>query len=153
MVNLPLASQHLDVKTIGRGGPLRRLFKPDKWTPLFACLSTVAGRTSGRRHWPIRCKGRRKDFSSCSLAIVAHAAWRRSMAGCGLSENVGQACCRVSQPPRPISVAPKGPGRYVAGTVWLTSAHKRDQVRCPSWVNRVGLALRESLPLLPQKRK
>ena len=60
---------------------MRRLFKPDKWTPLFACLSTVAGRTSGRRHWPIRCKGRRKDFSSCSLAIVAHAAWRRSMAG------------------------------------------------------------------------
>src|SRR5258706_11871852 len=30
MVYLPLASQHLDVKTIGRGGPLRRLFKPDK---------------------------------------------------------------------------------------------------------------------------
>src|SRR5258705_7476503 len=30
MVYLPLASQHLDVKTIGRGGPLRRLLKPDK---------------------------------------------------------------------------------------------------------------------------
>src|SRR3982074_1464328 len=72
MLTLPLASQHLDVKTLGRGGPLRRLFKPDKWTPLFACLSTVAGRN--------------------------------------------------------------GPGRYVAGTVWLTSAHKRDQVRCLSWV-------------------
>src|SRR5258705_8263015 len=43
MVYLPLASQHLDVKTIGRGGPLRRLFKPPKWTPLFACLSTDAG--------------------------------------------------------------------------------------------------------------
>src|SRR5258706_16358158 len=45
MVYLPLASQHLDVKTIGRGGPLQQLLKPDKGTPLFACLSTVAGRS------------------------------------------------------------------------------------------------------------
>src|SRR5258705_9126843 len=38
MVYLPLASQHLDVKTIGRGGPLRRLLKPDKGRPfLRAC--------------------------------------------------------------------------------------------------------------------
>src|SRR5258706_15027975 len=89
MVTLPLASQHLDVKTIGRGGPLRRLFKPDKWTPLFARLSTVAGRS--------------------------------------------------------------GPGRNVAGTVRLTP-HKRDQVRCLSWVIRVGLTLRCSLPVFPNKQ-
>src|ERR1700720_4312841 len=38
MVYLPLASQHLDVKTIGRGGPLRRLLKPDKGRPVLrAC--------------------------------------------------------------------------------------------------------------------
>src|SRR5258705_5239198 len=38
MVYLPLASQHLDVKTIGRGGLLRRLLKPDKGRPfLRAC--------------------------------------------------------------------------------------------------------------------
>src|SRR5207247_10438122 len=42
---LPLASQHLDVKTIGRGGPSQRLFKLHKWTPLFARLSTVGGRS------------------------------------------------------------------------------------------------------------
>src|SRR5713101_6917423 len=52
MVYLPLASQHLDVKTIGRGGPLRRLFKPDKWTPLFACMSTVAGRSGPATQCP-----------------------------------------------------------------------------------------------------
>src|ERR1700730_16034414 len=50
--HLPLASQHLDVKTIGRGGPLRRLFKPDKWTPLFACMSTVAGRSGPAAQCP-----------------------------------------------------------------------------------------------------
>src|SRR6478752_3134571 len=43
---IALASQHLDVKTIGRGGPLRRLFKLDKWMPLLACLSTVAPRAA-----------------------------------------------------------------------------------------------------------
>src|SRR5260370_42179438 len=52
MVTLPLSSQHLDVKTIGRGGPLRRLFKPDKWTPLFACMSTVAGRSGPATQCP-----------------------------------------------------------------------------------------------------
>src|SRR5216684_1384754 len=51
---LPLASQHLDVKTIGRGGPLRRLFKSSKWTPLFACLSTLAGRSHPAAQCPIR---------------------------------------------------------------------------------------------------
>jgi hypothetical protein len=44
---------------------------------------------------------------------------------------------------RPLPYQPKidnvnagrsGLGRYVAGIVWLTSAHKRDQVRCLSWV-------------------
>src|SRR5258706_12671363 len=38
MVYLPLASQHLDVKTIGRGGPLQRLLSPIRGRPfLRAC--------------------------------------------------------------------------------------------------------------------
>src|SRR5712671_3326922 len=52
MVILPLASQHLDVKTIGRGGPSQRLFKSNKWTPPFACLSTVAGRSGPAAQCP-----------------------------------------------------------------------------------------------------
>src|SRR5258705_13902790 len=52
MVTSHWVSQHLDVKTIGRGGPLRRLFEPDKWTPLFACMSTVAGRSGPATQCP-----------------------------------------------------------------------------------------------------
>ena len=31
---------------------MRRLFKPDKWTPLFACMSTVAGRSGPAAQCP-----------------------------------------------------------------------------------------------------
>lgn len=45
----------------------------------------------------------------------------------------GQGCCRVCL--RELSLGCRI-GRFVAVTVWLTSAHKRDQARCLSWVKR-----------------
>ena len=36
---------------------MRRLFKPDEWTPLFACMSTVAGRSGPAAQRPRRVVG------------------------------------------------------------------------------------------------
>jgi hypothetical protein len=56
----------------------------------------------------------------------------------------GQGRCRVCL--RELSLGCRI-GRFVAVTVWLTSAHKRDQARCLSWGQRQALGGEYSMSL------
>jgi hypothetical protein len=61
----------------------------------------------------------------------------------------GQGRCRVCL--RELSLGCRI-GRFVAVTVWLTSAHKRDQARCLSWAKSAVLTIGRSLPVYPDKQ-
>ena len=61
----------------------------------------------------------------------------------------GQGRCRVCL--RELSLGCRI-GRFVAVAVWLTSAHKRDQARCLSWVKSAVLTVDRSLPVYPDQR-